>query len=206
MTRMYKTAEGIPATSKRTYRAQEPIVKQGWGSWGKGSLAPPGGYGPGQYGQGQQLAGPRLTPSAFWNEDPRRRWLGHANVGLAILDGVKTTCLIDNWARVNLVTPEFVKARGLGVGLIQELKDHNGRIPLSGLGENVTEPLGYVVIQVQIPYMPSYDEDQVALVVRDDSCFISQCPVVLGTPTINRVIRAMKESELEGAPEAWQSA
>ena len=107
---------------------------------------------------------------------------------------------------MNLVTLEFVKARGLGVGSIQDLNDHNGRIPLSSLGGNVTEPLGYIVIQVQIPYVPSYDEDQVALVVRDDSCFISQCLVVLGTPTINWVIWAMKESELESAPEAWQSA
>ena len=128
--------------SKRTNRVQEPIIKQGWGAGAKGVWLPPGGYGPGQYSQGQQLAGPRLTPSAFWNEDPRRRWLGRANVGLAILDGMRTTCLIDNGARVNLVTPEFVKARGLDVGSIQDLNDHNGCIPLSGLGGNVTEPLG----------------------------------------------------------------
>ena len=30
-----------------------------------------------------------------------------------------------------------------------------------------TEPLGYVMIRVQIPYAPSYDEDQVALIVED---------------------------------------
>ena len=59
---------------------------------------------------------------------------------------------------------------------------------------------------MQIPYVPSYDEDQVALVVRDDSCFISRCLVVLGTPMINWVIRAMKETELESVLEAWQSA
>ena len=70
----------------------------------------------------------------------------------------------------------------------------------------MTEPLGYIVIQVQIPQVLSYDEDQVALVVCDDSHFISRCPVVLGTPMIDRAIWAMKESELENAPEAWQSA
>ena len=191
--------------SKRANRTQEPIVKQGWGSQGEGSMAPPGGYSPGQYGQGQQIAGPQLTPSAFWNEDPRRRWLGCANIGLAILDGMKTTCLVDNGAHINLVTPEFVKAKGLDLGSIKDLNDHNRRIPLSGLGGSVTEPLGYIVIRVQIPYVPSYDEDQVALVVRDDSRFVSHCPVVLGMPMINRVIRAMKEMELENAPEAWQS-
>ena len=51
-----------------------------------------------------------------------------------IIDGVKTTCLIDNGAHVNLVTPEFVRDRGLEVGSIRDLNDHNGRIPLSGLG------------------------------------------------------------------------
>ena len=54
--------------------------------------------------------------------------------GTAMIDGMKTTCLIDNGARVNLVTPEFVKNRGLEVGSIQDLNDHDGYIPLSGLG------------------------------------------------------------------------
>ena len=118
-----------------------------------------------------------------------------------MIDGVKTTCLIDNGARVNLVTPEFVKNRGLEVGSIQDLNDHDGYIPLSGLGGKITEPLGYMILQVQIPYMPSYDEDQVALVVSED-----RCQVILGTPTINWAVRAMKESEMENAPEAWRSA
>ena len=128
------------------------------------------------------------------------------NLATAIIDGVKTTCLIDNGARVNLVTPEFVKSRGLEVGSIQDLNNHNGYIPLSGLGERITEPLGYVILQVQIPYVPSYDEDQVALVLEEDSNFLKRCQVILGTPTINRAVRAMKESEMESTPEAWQSA
>ena len=109
---------------------------------------------------------------------------------------------------MNLVTPEFVWDRGLDVDArsIQDLNQHNGRIPLSRLGGRVTEPLGYVMLWVQIPYMPSYDKDQVALVVSEDSNFLRKCQVVLGTPTINQAIRAMKESEMENAPEAWQSA
>ena len=98
-------------------------------------MALPGEHGKGQYGQSKQSINPRLTPSAFWNEDPRRRWLGWAKLGPAILDSVKTTCLIDNWARVNLVTPEFVKARGVDVGLIKDLNKHSGHISLSVRGE-----------------------------------------------------------------------
>ena len=123
-----------------------------------------------------------------------------------MIDGVKTTCLIDNGARVNLVTPEFVKNRGLEVGSIQDLNDHDGYILLSRLGGKITEPLGYVILRVQIPYVPSYDEDQVALVVSEDSNFLKRCQVILGTPTINRAVRAMKESEIENTPEAWRSA
>ena len=59
---------------------------------------------------------------------------------------------------------------------------------------------------VQIPYVPSYDEDKVALVVAEDSNFLKRCQVILGTPTINRAVREMKESEMENAPKAWQSA
>ena len=125
---------------------------------------------------------------------------------MAILDGVETTCLIDNGARVNVVTPEFIRDRGLDVGSIQDLNQHNGHIPLSGLRGRVMEPLGYVMLQVQIPYVQSYDEDQVVLVVSEDGNFLRKCQVVLGTPTINRAIQAMKESEMENAPEAWQSA
>ena len=142
----------------------------------------------------------------FWNEDPRNRWLSSANLGTAVIDGVETTCLIDNGARVNLVTLEFVRERGLDVGSIQDLSRHNGCIPLSGLGGKITEPLGYVMFRVQIPHVPSYDEDQVALVVVEDSNFLKRCQVVLGTPTINQAVRAMKESEMEDAPEAWRSA
>ena len=123
-----------------------------------------------------------------------------------MIEGMKTTCLIDNLARVNLVTPEFMKNRGLEVGSIQDLNNHNGYILLSGLGGKITEPLGYIILQVQIPYVPSYDEDQVALVVSEDSNFLKRCQVILGTPTINRAVRAMKESEIENAPEAWWSA
>ena len=44
-----------------------------------------------------------------------------------------------------------------------------------------------------------------ALVVPEDSNFLKRCQVILGTPTINRAVRAMKESEIENVPEAWWS-
>ena len=134
------------------------------------------------------------------------RWLYPANIGTAIIDGRLTMVLIDSGARMNIVTPEFVKARGLAVGSIQDLNNHAGHSPINGANGKRTEPLGYVMIQVQIPYARSYDEDQVALIVEDPSLFSQKCPVILGTPTIFLAVQAMKESEIDCVEQAWQHA
>ena len=85
---------------------------------------------------------------------------------------------------MNYITPEFIKARGLVAGSIQDLNNHSGCIPINGAGGKRTEPLGYVMIRVQIPQVLSYDEDQVALIIEDPSLFSRRYPIILGTPTI----------------------
>ena len=134
------------------------------------------------------------------------RWLYLANIGTAILNGQLTTVLVDSGARMNVVTLEFVQSRGLVAGSIQDLNNHAGRIPINGAGGKCTEPLGYVMIRVQIPNAPSYDEDQVALIIEDPSVFSQRCPVILGTLMIFRAVQAMKESELQRVDMAWQHA
>ena len=60
------------------------------------------------------------------------RWLYPANIGTAIIDGWLTTVLVDSGARMNVVTPEFVKARGLEADTIIldifQLKEQEGSI------------------------------------------------------------------------------
>ena len=117
------------------------------------------------------------------------RWLYPANIGTTIIDGWLTMVLVDSGAHMNIVTLEFVKARGLVAGSIQDLNNHAGRIPINGAEGKCTEPLGYVMIRVQILYAPSYDEDQVALIIEDPSLFSQRCPVILGTLTIFQAVR-----------------
>ena len=74
------------------------------------------------------------------------RWLYPANIGTAIIDGWLTTVLVDSGARMHVITPEFVKARGLVAGSIQDLNNHAGHIPINGVGGKRTEPLGYIMI------------------------------------------------------------
>ena len=61
-------------------------------------------------------------------------------------------------------------------------------------------------MRVQIEGMPHYDEQQVVFVLDDPSGFSTRIPVILGTPTINRVIQTMKELEIHKAPMEWQAA
>ena len=111
---------------------------------------------------------------------------------------------MDNGARVNSVTPAYVRQHNLGVRPITKL-DHSknpygDHIPLVGLGGGQSEPLGFTLLRVQIEGMPHYDEHQVVFMLDDPSVFSARIPVILGTPTINRVIQTMKESEIHNAP------
>ena len=106
--------------------------------------------------------------------------------------------------------PAYVCQHNLGVCPISEL-DHSlnpfqDHIPLVGLGGGQTEPLGFTLTRVQVEGMPHYDEQQVLFVLDDPSPFSARIPVILGTPTINRVIQTMKETEMHSAPTEWQTA
>ena len=92
------------------------------------------------------------------------------------------------------------------MGSINDLNKHCGQIPVRCSKGYYTEPLRYIIVWVQFPRIPSYDEDQVALVIQDGSEFSQRVPVIIGTPTIDRVVQELKESEMETAPEEWQRA
>ena len=106
--------------------------------------------------------------------------------------------------------PAYVNQHKLGVHPISEL-DHTlnpfrDRIPLVGLGGGWPEPLGFTLMRVQIEDMPHYDEQQVVFILDDPSGFSARIPVILGTPTINRVMQTMKETEMHSAPMEWETA
>ena len=107
---------------------------------------PPGYTGQCQYSKDPELNTTQLTPSLYWNEDACMHWLYQANIGTTIIDGRLTMVLVDSGARMNVITPEFVKARGLAADSIQDLNNHAGCIPINGVGGKHTEPLGYVMI------------------------------------------------------------
>ena len=64
--------------------------------------------------------------------------------------------------------------------------------------------LGYIIINLQVEGIPSYYEEQVALVIPNVTQLGLKVPVILGTPTIHWLCHQMKESEIQMAPEEWQ--
>ena len=51
-----------------------------------------------------------------------------------------------------------------------------------------------------------YDEDQIALVILDESKFTEWIPIILGTPTISHVLNVMKEREIDALAVPWANA
>ena len=78
-------------------------------------------------------------------------------------------------------TLDFVNTHSLDTGPLSNLVD--GTLKINGFGGLFSQPLGYVIIRVQVEGVKGYNEDQVTLVVPDTTAFGSRVPVTLGTPT-----------------------
>ena len=81
------------------------------------------------------------------------------------------------------------------------------RVICIGLGNACTQPLGYVIILVQVEGVQGYDEDQIALVVGLGlSNFTARIPIILGTLTISHIVNVMKEREIDALVTLWMNA
>ena len=86
--------------------------------------------------------------------------------------------------------------------LVQEI---SGSIPPSrGIGGISVEPVGFVMMNVKVPCVQGYDEDQIAIVMDDPG--MTEWPVILGTPTIYWVMEVIKESEISELAVPWASS
>ena len=66
------------------------------------------------------------------------------------------------------------------------------------------EPVGFILMNVKVPCVRGYDEDQVAIVMDDPD--MSECPVFLGNPTFYRVMEVIRESEISKLAVPWASS
>ena len=84
-------------------------------------------------------------------------------------------------------------------------KEIGGAISLiSGLGGISVEPVGFVMMNIKVPGVTGYDEDQITIVMDDQG--MTEWPVILGTPTLYRVMEVIKESEISKLAVPWASS
>ena len=86
--------------------------------------------------------------------------------------------------------------------LAQEIGGHIP--PIAGIGGIMVEPEGFIMMNVQVPCVKGYNEDQIAIVMEDPG--LKDFQVILGTATIYRVMEVIKESEISELAVLWASS
>ena len=114
-------------------------------------------------------ASPRVERVSYLNPDAFSRFIGPKNWGQALINDELTTCLFDNGAQLNFITPAYAVERGMDIMSLDQLaQEIGGSLPLiAGMGGSLVEPTGFVLMNIKVPCVQGYNEDQVALVMDD---------------------------------------
>ena len=145
----------------------------------------------------------RVERVPYLNLDAFSRLISPKNWGQALINDELTTCLLDNGAQLNFITPAYAVERGMDIMSLDRLaQEIGGHLPLiKGMSGSLVEPIGFVLMNVKVPCVQGYDEDQVTLVMDDPK--MSECPVILGTSTLYWVMEVIKESEISKLAVPW---
>ena len=142
----------------------------------------------------------------YLNPDHYCRFIGPKNLGEALIDGELATCLLDNGAQLNFITPAYTHKWGMDIMSLESLaQEVGGKIPpIVGIGGIMVNPEGFIMMNVQIPCVKGYNKDQIAIVMDDPG--LKDCLVILGMPTIFQVMEVIKESEISELAIPWASS
>ena len=148
---------------------------------------------------------PKVKRALYLNPDAFPKNLGK-NSGKALVDDELVSCLLDSGVQLNFIMPAYAQERGMDIMSLDYLAEEiKGSIPLiRGLGGISMEPVGFVMMNVKVPGVEGYDEDQIAIVMDDPG--MMEWPVILGTPTLYRVMEVIKESEISKLAVPWASS
>ena len=98
------------------------------------------------------------TQTLFLNPNPLHWWYGIENVDRVRINGESSMALLNNGMQINTIMPGFVKRCSFEVAPLSDLV---GRwVACVGLGNALTQPMGYIVIWVQVDRVQGYDKDQ----------------------------------------------
>ena len=86
----------------------------------------------------------RLERVPYLNPDTFSRFIGPKNWGKALINDKLTTCLLDNGAQLNFITPAYAIERGMDIMSLDQLAQEIGGPPplIAGMGGNLVKPTG----------------------------------------------------------------
>ena len=154
----------------------------------------------------QEVKGRKSREIPYLNPDPFQCYIGPKNWSEVLIDGELTTCLLDNGSQLNFMMPTYTIKRGLNVMSLDHLAEESGGalLPINCLGGGFVKPTGFVMVNVQIPFVKGYNKDQIMIVMDDPN--MKECPVLLGTPTIYCVMPVIKESKIDQLSTTWATS
>ena len=111
----------------------------------------------------------KVKRALYLNPDAFHRFIGPKNLGKALIDDELTSCLLGNGAQLNFIMPAYAQEWGMDIMSLDYLaQETGGYIPIiRGLGGTSVEPIGFVMMNVKVPSVQGYDEDQIAIVMDD---------------------------------------
>ena len=142
----------------------------------------------------------------YLNPDPYCQFIGPKNWGEALINEELMTCLLDNESQLNFITPAYVHKQGMDIMSLDSLaQEVGGKIPpIWGIGSIMVDSEGFIMMNVKIPCVKGYNEDQIAIIMDDPG--MKNYPVILGMPTIFQVMEVIKESEISKLAIPWASS
>ena len=95
---------------------------------------------------------PYLNPDAF------SRFIGPRNWGQALINDELTTCLLNNGAQLNFITPAYAVERGMDIMSLDRLaQEIEGQFPyIKDMGGNPVEPIRFVLMNIKVPCYPGH--------------------------------------------------
>ena len=125
-----------------------------------------------------------MKSTPYLNPNPYCQFISPKNLGEALIDRELSTCLLDNGAQLNFITPNHAHKWGMDIMSLDSLaQEIGGQIPpVAGIGGIMVKPERFVIMNVQIPCVKGYNEDQIAIVMDDPG--LKDFQVILGMPTI----------------------
>ena len=135
------------------------------------------------------------------NPDVMSHWIRHDTITWCKIEDDSCLALLDTGVTINVITADYASMLDLPMGPLSDLREglQGVKVP----GNTFAGALGCVIVHIRFDEIKGYDEDQVCLVMEDNSEFASRVPVILGTPTTECILNIITESEITKLSVAW---